>query len=122
MLGIITIVLLVLFALGVPIAIAMGLSGFAAILIRGDIPLETAAQRFVTGVDSFPLLAVPFFILAGALMNTGGITERLGRLAVALVGRITGGARPGARVPKLALGGGGGARRAPRRRSPARTP
>src|SRR5258707_12440031 len=91
MLGIITIVLLVLFALGVPIAIAMGLSGFAAILIRGDIPLETAAQRFVTGVDSFPLLAVPFFILAGALMTTGGITERLGRLAVALVGRTTGG-------------------------------
>lgn len=91
MLGIITIVLLVLFALGVPIAIAMGFSGFAAIIIRGDIPLETAAQRFVTGVDSFPLLAVPFFILAGALMNTGGITERLVRLAVALVGRITGG-------------------------------
>src|SRR5437660_78023 len=91
MLGIIAIILLVLFALGVPIAIAMGLSGFAALLIRGDIPLETAAQRFVTGVDSFPLLAVPFFILAGALMNTGGITERLVRLAVALVGRITGG-------------------------------
>src|SRR5882672_4616109 len=84
MLGIIAIILLVLFALGVPIAIAMGLSGFAAIIIRGDIPLETAAQRFVTGVDSFPLLAVPFFILAGALMNTGGITEPL-------VGRITGG-------------------------------
>jgi tripartite ATP-independent transporter DctM subunit len=91
LLGIITLILLGLFALGVPIAIAMGLSGFAAILIRGDIPLETAAQRFVTGVDSFPLLAVPFFILAGALMNTGGITERLVRLAVALVGRITGG-------------------------------
>jgi tripartite ATP-independent transporter DctM subunit len=91
MLGIIAVILLVLFALGVPIAIAMGLSGFAAILIRGDIPLETAAQRFVTGVDSFPLLAVPFFILAGALMNTGGITERLVRLAVALVGRVTGG-------------------------------
>ncbi len=60
MLGIIAIILLVLFALGMPIAIAMGLSGFAALLIRGDIPLETAAQRFVTGVDSFPLLAVPF--------------------------------------------------------------
>jgi tripartite ATP-independent transporter DctM subunit len=49
------------------------------------------AQRFVTGVDSFPLLAVPFFILAGALMNTGGVTARLVRLANALVGRFTGG-------------------------------
>src|SRR5258707_14977366 len=99
MLGIIAIILLVLFALGVPIAIAMGLSGFAALLIRGDIPLETAAQRFVTGVDSFPLLAVPFFILAGALMNTGGITERLVRLAGALGGRIPRGARAWLVVP-----------------------
>src|SRR5260221_3077050 len=115
MLGIIAIILLVLFALGIPIAIAMGLSGFAALLIRGDIPLETAAQRFVTGVDSFPLLAVPFFILAGALMNTGGITERLVPLAVALGGRVTRGAGPGARGPPQSLGGGGGAAPAPAR-------
>jgi C4-dicarboxylate transporter DctM subunit len=56
-----------------------------------EIPLEVIAQRFVTGVDSFPLLAVPFFILAGALMNTGGTTQRLVRLANVLVGRFTGG-------------------------------
>jgi C4-dicarboxylate transporter DctM subunit len=49
------------------------------------------AQRFVTGPDSFTLLAVPFFILAGGLMNAGGVTERLVRLANALVGHITGG-------------------------------
>jgi C4-dicarboxylate transporter DctM subunit len=57
----------------------------------GDIPPEVIAQRFVTGVDSFPLLAVPFFILAGALMNTGGTTQRLVAFANVLVGRFTGG-------------------------------
>lgn len=91
MLTIIPLVLIGLFAIGVPIAIAMGLAGFSVILLRGNIPIEVTAQRFVTGVDSFPLLAVPFFILAGALMNTGGVTERLVRLANAMVGRLTGG-------------------------------
>ena len=91
MLTIIPLALIGLFATGVPIAIAMGLTGFSVIMLRGNIPLEVTAQRFVTGVDSFPLLAVPFFILAGALMNTGGVTERLVRLANALVGRLTGG-------------------------------
>ncbi len=91
MLTIAAAILIGLFALAVPISIAMGLAGFSAIVLRGDIPIEATAQRFVTGVDSFPLLAVPFFILAGALMNTGGITERLVRLANALVGRLTGG-------------------------------
>jgi C4-dicarboxylate transporter DctM subunit len=90
-LTIIPLVLIGLFATGVPIAIAMGLAGFSAIVFRGNIPIEVTAQRFVTGVDSFPLLAVPFFILAGALMNTGGVTERLVRLANAMVGRLTGG-------------------------------
>jgi C4-dicarboxylate transporter DctM subunit len=69
----------------------MGLAGFSVIMLSGNIPIEVTAQRFVTGVDSFPLLAVPFFILAGALMNTGGVTERLVRLANAMVGRLTGG-------------------------------
>jgi C4-dicarboxylate transporter, DctM subunit len=91
MLTIVSLILIGLFALGVPIAVSMGLAAFSAILLRGNIPFEVTAQRFVTGVDSFPLLAVPFFILAGALMNTGGVTERLVRLANALVGRLTGG-------------------------------
>jgi len=90
-LTIISLVLIGLFAAGVPIAIAMGLAGFSVIMLSGNIPIEVTAQRFVTGVDSFPLLAVPFFILAGALMNTGGVTERLVRLANAMVGRLTGG-------------------------------
>src|SRR5512133_2786870 len=91
MLTTIAAVLIALFVIGVPISISMGLAGFTAILIRGDIPIEVTAQRIVTGVDSFPLLAVPFFILAGALMNTGGVTDRLVRLANALVGHLTGG-------------------------------
>jgi C4-dicarboxylate transporter DctM subunit len=91
MLTMIPLVLIGLFAVGVPIAMAMGLAGFSVIVLRGNIPIEVTAQRFVTGVDSFPLLAVPFFILAGALMNTGGVTERLVRLANAMVGRLTGG-------------------------------
>ncbi len=91
MLTIISIVLICLFAIGVPISISMGLAAFAGLLLSGNIPIEVTAQRFVTGVDSFPLLAVPFFMLAGGLMNTGGITERLVRFANALVGRFTGG-------------------------------
>jgi len=91
MFTVITLAFLAFMVLGVPIAIAMGLAGFTAMLIRGDIPLEIAAQRFVTGTDSFTLLAMPFFILAGHLMNAGGITERLVRLANALVGHFRGG-------------------------------
>ncbi len=91
MLTTIAIILIALFAIGVPISISMGLAGFSTILLRGDIPIEVTAQRLVTGVDSFPLLAVPFFILAGSLMNTGGVTERLVRLANTLVGHLTGG-------------------------------
>jgi C4-dicarboxylate transporter DctM subunit len=91
MLGLIALVFLVLLAIGAPVAIAMGLAGAFAVVWIGDIPLEVIAQRFVTGVDSFPLLAVPFFILAGALMNTGGTTQRLVNLANVMVGRFTGG-------------------------------
>ncbi len=91
MLGLMTIVFLLLLAVGAPVAVAMGLTGAIAVVLLGDIPLEVIAQRFVTGVDSFPLLAVPFFILAGALMNTGGTTQRLVALANVLVGRFTGG-------------------------------
>jgi tripartite ATP-independent transporter DctM subunit len=81
----------VLLAIGAPVAVAMGLTGAVAVFMIGDIPHEVIAQRFITGVDSFPLLAVPFFILAGALMNTGGTTQRLVGFANVLVGRFTGG-------------------------------
>jgi len=78
---------------GVPIAFAIGASAFAALLVSLDpAPAATVlAQRMATGIDSFALLAIPFFILAGNLMNRGGIATRLIALAKVIVGRLPGG-------------------------------
>jgi tripartite ATP-independent transporter DctM subunit len=84
-------VLLLLMALEFPVAFAMTGASVVYLLIRGDIPLVVVAQRVSVGVDSFVLLAIPFFFLAGELMNQGGITKRLVNLAQALVGGIRGG-------------------------------
>jgi C4-dicarboxylate transporter DctM subunit len=78
-------------ALSVPIGISMGLASMAVLLYKGQMPLTILAQKMFTGLDSFPLLAVPFFILAGCFMETGGISARLVRLAGVLVGHIRGG-------------------------------
>jgi C4-dicarboxylate transporter DctM subunit len=83
--------LLLLLALEFPVAFAMTGASALYILLRGDIPLVVMAQRVAVGVDSFVLLAIPFFFLAGELMNQGGITQRLMDLAQALVGGIRGG-------------------------------
>ncbi|MDR2180207.1 MAG: TRAP transporter large permease [Synergistaceae bacterium] len=83
--------LIVLIVLSVPIGITLGLSTLICIAFTSDIPLMILAQKSVTGLDSFPLLAIPFFILAGALMCNGGISRRLVNLAESLVGFITGG-------------------------------
>ncbi len=84
-------VLLLLMALEFPVAFAMSGASAAYLLIRRDIPLIVVAQRMAVGVDSFVLLAIPFFFLAGELMNQGGITRRLVDLAQAMVGGIRGG-------------------------------
>jgi TRAP-type C4-dicarboxylate transport system permease large subunit len=76
---------------GVPIAIAMCIASLLYIWISGTIPPITVVHRMVGGVDSFPLLAVPFFILAGNLMNSAGITNRIYNFALALVGWLKGG-------------------------------
>ncbi len=76
---------------GLPIAIAMALAALLYIWISGTIPPLTVIHRMVGGVDSFPLLAVPFFILAGNLMNSAGITNRIYNFALALVGWLKGG-------------------------------
>lgn len=82
--------LLLLFALGVPIAIS--LAGTAALAMHASgIPLQAMVQRMFAALDSFPLTAIPFFILAGALMEASGISQRLINFAQALVGRATGG-------------------------------
>lgn len=77
--------------LNVPIAFSMALSSILGLLIKGDVPLVIVPQKIFTGCDSFSLLAVPLFILAGALMDTGGISLRLVRLAQALVGHFRNG-------------------------------
>lgn len=83
---------LVFLALGVPVFFAMGLSSMALILAQGGaVPLNVLASSMVQGIDSFAFLAIPFFFLAGDLMNTGGITRRLIAFAAALVGHIRGG-------------------------------
>ena len=84
-------VLLLLIALEFPVAFAMTGASAAYILLKGDIPLIVVAQRVTVGVDSFVLLAIPFFFLAGELMNQGGITKRLVDLAQAMVGGVRGG-------------------------------
>src|SRR3972149_4419558 len=90
--GLILSVLFIAFvAINIPIAFAMGLASIFALLLQGSIPLVIVPQKIFTGSDSFPLLAVPFFILAGALMDTGGISLRLVKLAHALVGHCRNG-------------------------------
>jgi C4-dicarboxylate transporter DctM subunit len=84
-------VMIVLIAVHTPIAFAVGISCVVYVLLRGDIPLIVVPHRMMGGMDSFLLLALPLFVLAGELMNTGGITERLVGFARALVGHIRGG-------------------------------
>jgi len=76
--------------LAMPVAFALGVVAVGWLLLQGA-PMITAPQRLMAGVDSFPLLAVPFFILAGNLMNTSGVTDRIYGFANALVGHFRGG-------------------------------
>jgi tripartite ATP-independent transporter DctM subunit len=78
--------------LGVPIAVAMGLTALVTFVLLGEsIALPIMAQRMYSATTGFTLLAIPFFILAGNLMNTGGITRRVFGFALALVGHLRGG-------------------------------
>jgi hypothetical protein len=78
-------------ALGMPIAMALLVCGVALMLQLGTFDAQILAQNLVAGADSFPLMAVPFFMLAGELMNAGGLSRRIIALAVALVGHVRGG-------------------------------
>jgi TRAP-type C4-dicarboxylate transport system permease large subunit len=80
-----------LMLLGLPVAFAMAGASLLYILVSGSVPDIVVAQRMIAGIESFPLLAVPFFILAGNLMNVAGITGRIYDFAVALVGWMKGG-------------------------------
>ncbi|RYF32249.1 MAG: TRAP transporter large permease subunit, partial [Comamonadaceae bacterium] len=86
------IIFLGLMASGLPVAIAMAGSALLYIwLSDSTLPGFVVIHRMVSGIDSFPLLAVPFFILAGNLMNNAGITNRIYNYALALVGWLKGG-------------------------------
>jgi tripartite ATP-independent transporter DctM subunit len=78
-------------ALGMPIAFALLISGLALMLSLGAFDSQILAQNLINGADSFPLMAIPFFILAGELMNIGGLSTRIINFALALVGHIRGG-------------------------------
>lgn len=84
---------IILLSMGVPIAFSIGISGILTMLVSIEsLPaFTTYAQRMATGLDSFALLAIPFFILAGNIMNSGGIAYRLINFAKVLVGNLTGG-------------------------------
>ncbi len=85
------IVFLLMMAGGIPVAIAMAGASLVYILATGTLPPFAVVHRMIGGIDSFPLLAVPFFILAGNLMNNAGITNRIYNFALALVGWLKGG-------------------------------
>ena len=83
--------LLVAMALGIPIAYSLLLCGVALMLQLGSFDAQILAQNLIEGANSFPLLAVPFFMLAGEIMNVGGLSRRIVNLALTLVGHVRGG-------------------------------
>src|SRR5512142_2286179 len=82
---------LIFMAGGIPVAVAMAGASLVYIRMSGSLPPFVVIHRMVSGIDSFPLLAVPFFIMAGNLMNHAGITNRIYNFALSLVGWLKGG-------------------------------
>ncbi len=99
------IMMCVLFALGTPISFAIAISALSFFLASGEMPLNIFVQKMVAATDSYPLLAIPFFVLAGAIMNRAGITRKLLALADALVGHFTGALAQMCTVLSTLLGG-----------------
>lgn len=83
-------VLLIGMVLGLPVAWSLGLAGLAACLSDGTLPLMVIAQRPFAAIDSFPMLAIPGFIVAGEIMSNGGISKRLVNFCQAMLGQIPG--------------------------------
>ena len=99
-------VFFVLLLVGMPIVFAMGLASAASLVFAGGgIPLMVIPHQMVAGIDNFPLLAIPFFFLAGELMNAAGITQRLVAFATAVVGHIRGGLAYVVIVTNVIMGG-----------------
>ncbi|WP_404322772.1 TRAP transporter large permease [Cytobacillus firmus] len=83
--------LLLLFLINVPVAVALGLASMIVLMVQDNVPLMVIVQKMFTSTDSFTLMAVPFFILAGKLMESGGISKRLINFSSTLVGSLHGG-------------------------------
>ncbi|MGH8751249.1 MAG: TRAP transporter large permease [Burkholderiales bacterium] len=88
---IIFILLVLLLLTGMPISIALGLAVLAFLFFFSNIPVEIVSQRLFTGLDQFAIMAIPFFILAGTFLTSGGVARRIIRFATALVGWMSGG-------------------------------
>lgn len=78
-------------AIGIPLAVGLGLSTILTVYLTDLVKLQVIAQKMFTAVDSFPLMAIPFFMIAGSIMEKGGISQRLIRFANALIGFFPGG-------------------------------
>src|SRR5438270_9644509 len=89
--AVIAILFAVLVIIGMPVSFAIGVAALFAPLVLPDVDNATIVQRMLTAINTFPLLAVIFFIFAGQLMARGGVASRLVRLAEVLVGRLPGG-------------------------------
>ncbi|MDR3254549.1 MAG: TRAP transporter large permease [Synergistaceae bacterium] len=84
-------IMIICIALSIPIGITLGISTALCLWLFSDVSLIMIAQKSATGLDSFPLLAIPFFMLAGSLMSEGGIAKRIVNLADSLIGFVAGG-------------------------------
>lgn len=89
--GFLFIVFLVLIFIGVPIGYSIGIATISTLMFFTNQPLSVVSQSAISGVNAFPLMAIPFFILAGDLMSTGGVARRIVNFANVLIGWITGG-------------------------------
>jgi len=105
MLTVVAVLFFLLLAIGVPVAFALGLSTVPVFLVGDYMPMTVALQRMYGATQSFPLLAVPFFILAGNLMNATGITDRLLAFARLLTGWMAGGLAQVSIVLSALMGG-----------------
>ena len=105
MLGLLVVIFLILLFVGVPIGYSMAISATTIILLIPDLPTLVVAQKMFTAMDSFSLMAVPFFMLAGSLMAETGITHSIVGFADALVGHIKGGIGHTAAISGMLMAG-----------------
>ena len=99
------IISLLLMAMGMPIAWSLGVGAFVAVVSMGSIPLQIVSQKIYSGMDSFPLLCIPFFVFAGELMASGKLTDGLVKFSLILVGRVRGGLAMATVVASMFFGG-----------------